>query len=318
MSEPKRNSGVKVALKAAGGALVVVLLAVLLFEGFVEETPSTAENPPIAQPATPVVSPPPGAEETEVENGAVVARVTGRVERSVAGGDWAEVRQGEKLQANDAIRTGANSRAQLEVDNKSRITVAQSSEVGIREVRKAAHTFKLVRGQLAVDYQPDGTRTLRIEGEGGDAVAQSEGAKFSILSSGGTLAVATETGAVNLEASGTSVAIRAGEQSVARPGSAPSIAAPIPVKLLLKLATTGTEGCPTVRGVAEAGTEVLVDGRAVPLDAKGAFLVKGPTDGRKQLTVVTRHVTGKLEEKVVACRTAPNRADVSIRWKQQK
>lgn len=318
MEPSPRSPGLRLALRVALAALVVLLLAVFAF-GVIF---SRAEVEPKAVEATApregemAVEPPPDPAEPSAEAGqAIVASVSGKVERSSAGGAWALVRTGERLLERDAIRTAANGGARLQLGEQSTLTLGGSSELGVRQASKDAHGFKLVRGQVAVDHRPELGRTLRIEGEDGQAVASTGGARFSVLASGGTLAVATRTGTVNLEAAGATVAVGGGEQSVARGGRPPSAAAAIPVKLLLKLATEAGQGCPSVRGVAQEGTEVTVDGRAVATDADGRFVIRGPADGRAALQVRLRHVSGRTETRRIDCSGPSSDVDLSIRWK---
>lgn len=303
-----RRAWLRLTLALVALSLLIAAGAWLFFQKYVSaaDPNATATAPAPAR----IAEPPPPAE-------AVLVGLEGVVERSTNGGEWAEVTKGEKLRANDTIRTGPDARAELEIDGKSSVTITPASEVGIAEVSRAVHRFKLVRGQMTVDYEPDGSRTLRVEGEG--AVAETGSAKFSVLAAGGSFAVATITGKVNLEAGGKIVEVDPGKQSVSRAGAPPSLAQPIPAEVLLKVAAAKKvkSGCPPLQGVVQPGSEVRVDGVLVAVNARGAFHHQPPAEGQTEVKLVTRDVAGRTQERVIPCRqrAKPKIEDFAIRWR---
>jgi hypothetical protein len=251
---------------------------------------------------------------------AIVEQVSGHVQRSTAQGDWAAVAAGERLRADDSLRTDKGARTDLRIGDRARLTVTESSQVTIRELTSKVHRFQLARGRVKADYKPDGQRVLRIESEGG--VAEARGARFSMLSTGTAVAIATDAGAVTLRAQDRAVEVGAGEQAVAVLGRAPAASEPIPARVLLKLANAAAPAdglCATVAGVAPAGTEVTVDGAAAPLAEDGHFRVHVPRErDRREVLVALRDAAGRQETRTVACIDGPPQIrDFAIHWRTQ-
>ncbi len=314
----KSKSRLRSVLEVAIPALLVLACALVVFRRSVYEPPAAAPQVTAlpALPASPAVR-------ADAPEEAVVLSVTGPVQRAHANGAWAKLLAGERLKADESIRTGKGGSTDLRIGDKSRLSVTDSTQVTIRELTHAVHRFKLDRGRLAVDYKPDGERVLKIESEGSDAVAETTGARFSVLSSGSTIAVATETGSVNLRAAGQVVAIGEGRQAVARKDEAPGAAlAVLPVKLLLKVAGADTQDlCASVSGQADPGSEVLVDGVPAQVDKAGHFEVKVPRRPaeKKNVLVAMRDPLGREETRTIPCGALGdgNVDDLAIRWKKR-
>lgn len=252
---------------------------------------------------------------------ATVIEVEGVLERRLGEDGWAPVAAGERLRAEDTIRTPAAGRAVLAVGDASRIDVTERTELSVREITAAVQRLRLARGRIAIDHQPDGARVLVVESERGDAVARTHGARFSLLSAGGALSVATETGVVRLESGGARVEVAAGQRSVAVPGAAPSRAAPIPLAVLLRVGAAAAPRdpglCAVVRGRTEAGSEVLVEGEPVAVAPDGRFEVRVLRRvGMVHARVVTRDVAGRTVQRTVPCAEAPGAevTDFAVRW----
>src|SRR5205823_11702939 len=238
------------------------------------------------------------AEDPKVDEAIVVA-VAGDVVRLSPTGGTSALAVGQRLRADDSVRTGRGGRTDLQLGARSRLTIAEGTQLTVREITEKVHRFKLTRGRIAVDYQADGARLLRIESAEGGAVAETKGARFGVLSTGTAVAIATETGAVNLTAERKTVEVRAGTQSVATAGKAPSGAEPIPAKLLLKVADAapaqegGEQLCAEVSGPAPGGSEVLVDGAPAATAEDRRFRVRVPAAPDKTTVLVpTRHASG--------------------------
>lgn len=247
-----------------------------------------------------------GAQRASAAEEAVVVGFEGTVERARGDGPWKPVQVGETLRAEDSLRTSAKSKADLQVGERSRLTVSDETHITVRDLSAAVHRLKLTRGRITAAYEPDGERVLRIEDETGTAVAESRGARFSVLSTGQTLAVATETGVVNLKAADKVVEVSSGQQAVALRGQAPSAATPISPELLLKVARAAQPGssglCATLDGAASAGSQVTVDGLEVPVQADGRFhSAVASRPGLKAVRVVMRDASGKTSESQVPC-----------------
>lgn len=307
-------------LRAALAAALVLLLALLLFR-------FTLYRPP-APPAAPAPSPSAAASviAADAPEEAVVINIRGSVERARAGGAWANLATGDRLRAEDAVRTGRGGSAGLRIGGKSELSVSENTQLSIRELTREVHRLKLDKGRIKVDYQSDGRRVLRIESEGAGGVAETTSARFSVLSTGTTVAVATEAGSVDLRAAGRTVAVAAGKESVARAGEGPAEASAIPVSLLLKVAAAAGPApglCARVEGVAPPGAQLLVDGVPTEVGRDGRFQVPVPREPRdkKQVLVALRDVAGHEQRRSVPCLEVPRDSridDLSIRWRSKK
>src|SRR5438132_12003240 len=296
------------------GTVVAVLLtgAWLLFRG-------TLYRPAPAGPAAHA------AQESKVDEAIVVA-VVGDVVRLSPNGGTSALAAGQRLRADDSVRTGRGGQTDLQVGGRSRITVAEGTQLTVREITEKLHRFRLTRGRIAVDYKADGVRLLRIESADGGAVAEPQGARFGVLCAGTAVAIATETGAVNLSSHGKTIEVRAGTQSIAVAGKPPSGAEPIAARLLLKVADAAAaqerEGlCAEVEGTAPSGAEVLVDGAPAAVAEDGRFRVRVPSAPDKTSVVVSiRDAGGRDTTKMVPCGPGGSVArikDFAIRWRKK-
>src|SRR6267378_1451780 len=317
---PKAKSGARSAAEVAVATLLLVCAAFLLFRHTVYQPPTAVadrggDRPPGAPQQALALSAP---------QEAVVLSVAGSAERSRGAGPWSRLLPGEHLKADESIRTGKNSRTDLRIGDKSTLAVTESTQVTIRELTRAVHRFRLERGRLAVDYKPDGERILKIESESSGAVAETHGARFSVLSTGSTIAVATETGSVNLRAAQREVEVREGQTAAVRQGEAPSAAEPIasvPIPLLLKVAAAisseNEQLCARVTGTAQTGAEVLVDGVPADVDREGRFSVAVPRrpPDKNEVLVAMRDAAGREQSRTLPCDALdPRIRRVGIRW----
>jgi ferric-dicitrate binding protein FerR (iron transport regulator) len=257
---------------------------------------------------------------------AIVVAVLGDVVRLSPNGGTSALSVGQRLRADDSVRTGRGGRTDLQIGARSRLTVAEGTQLTIREVTDKLHRFKLTRGRIAVDYQADGARLLRIESADGSAVAETAGARFGVLSTGTAVAIATETGSVNLTSRQKTVEVRAGTQAIALAGKPPSSVEPIPAKLLLKLATAlpaheRERLCAAVEGTAPPGAEVLVDGAPAAVADDGRFRVSVPAaPGKSEALLAIRDASGRETTRAVPCGgigAAPIK-NLAIRWKRRR
>lgn len=288
-----------------GGAWVIFERAVRLPEDTAAPAPAAAATPRL----------PERAEE------AVVESVQGAVQRG-AGATWAPLSPGDRLRANESLRTGAGGGTALRIGDKSRLALAPSSHLLIRELTQSLHRFKLIKGHVRVDYRKDDQRVLRIEGGEGDSVAETQGARFSVLSTGRSVAIATDEGSVDLESHGGKVRVEAGRQSLAQAGAVPTAPQLVPASLWLKVANAmaqAPEGiCGSLQGTAPAGSQVTVDGRPVELDAHGSFALRVPRPaGRDDVTVAIRDAAGRTISRKVPCSDEQGAVDdVALQWRK--
>src|SRR5207248_625641 len=80
----------------------------------------------------------------------------------------------------------------LRIGDRSRLTMAESSQLTIREITQRVHRFRLERSLVKADYKLDGERVLRIESAG--SVADPHAARFSLVSTGTSVAIGTADG----------------------------------------------------------------------------------------------------------------------------
>jgi hypothetical protein len=307
-------------MEVAVAAILLLCAAFFLFRYLVYQPPAASVETGAAGAAgaaEPAPAPPAPQE-------ALVLSVAGQVERARGTGPWSRLVPGEHLKADESIRTGKSGRTDLRIGDKSTLAVTESTQVTIRELTRAVHRFRLERGRLAVDYKPDGERVLKIESESSGAVAETRGARFSVLSTGSTIAVATETGSVNLRAAQHEVEVRDGQTAAVHQGDAPSAPqpiAPVPVPLLLKVAAAipseNEQLCARVSGTAQQGAEVLVDGVPAELDREGRFSVAVPRKppDKTEALVAMRDAAGREQTRSVPCDALdPRIRRVGIRW----
>lgn len=286
----------------------MIVLAIAAVGWWLAPAPARVEPHPIAPVA--VVAPTDGLE-------AVIVSTEGEVEKESDEGSWKKVAVGDRLGADDSLRTGGTGRAELKIGDKSQLTVTENTQLKVRELTRAVHQVQLAKGRLVARYDADGERVLRIEDEKGSAVAETKAAKFSILSNGTALAVATETGKVNLGAAGKTVDVAAGQQAIVRAGEAPSAPAPIPAEVWLKVAAMARIDkalCAVVEGSVDPGSEVAIDGAPVAVDPKGAFSADVPRKPNQVAArVAVRDISGRPRETMVACRKEPAAPPVKLK-----
>lgn len=308
MSEARRD---KLGAQMVAVAAALLTAALLLFRLFVYESPARASTAAASSPkAAPILK------------YAVVLQVEGRVEHGTASGAWASLAPGQKLRADDRLRTFEHGRTQLGIDGKSRVTIDEDSEVAIAELTEKVHRFRLTRGRMDAEYTSDGKRVLKVEDEAGGTVAEAAEARFSVLSSGTAVAVATTSGGVDLTAQMKTVRLAAGESSVAVVGAIPSQPARIPTAVVLKVANTVTGAsaalCADVEGKADPGAQVLVDGEPASITTDGSFRVSVKRKaGKRAVRVAMRDAAGRTRVRNVPCSPAPAPIDdMAIRWRQ--
>lgn len=293
-----RESSRKNLARAVLGGVLVTLASLAAWWAL---APAATPQPHPAPPPLPVAARDAGPAETS----ALVVAVRGTAEYG-DGDTLTPLKVGVRLHLNHVVRTGRDGRIELLVgDEGSRISVPELSTVQVGTLTSSVHGFRLERGRLAVEYDPRAGRLVRVEGPGGKAVAETRGAKFTMLSTGAVVGLATEAGTVDLWAAGKRVAVGPGQQASAVEGEAPSEAAPIPLEVLLRVAQGAQrlELCAAVKGRVRPTAEVWVDDRVVAVGADGRFQADVPRrDGLRQVAVVVRELGGATKSQLVACR----------------
>ncbi len=231
-----------------------------------------------------------------------VTSISGRVERQAPGETWRPARVGDRLSRAESVRTGPDAAARLSVGTGSRLEVAGSSELSVREITEATHRFRLKEGRLSVDYRDDGKRVIQIEGRDGTAKVRARAGRFGVVATKRSLAVAARQGEVSISSAGKAVKVRAGERSVALSGQAPSDPLAIPKDVLLSIAGMGRRHRvkqPSVKlsGRTQPGNRLLVGDQAIAPDKRGRFSAKIVlAAGATRVRVVAESPEGKRRE----------------------
>ena len=251
-----------------------------------------------------------------------VTGVHGTVERAGAGTSrWAPVSDGAELGVDDSLRTAQGASADLQVGDRSRIGIAERSEMTVREISRSLHRFKLERGRVSAHYGSDGARVLRIEGEDGSVVETRQG-DVGVMDTGTALAVAAQSGSATLTAAGQTVEIDAGRQAVVQRDSLPGAAEPIPVQVLLRLADAERplpgDRTALVKGATSPGARVWVNGTPAAVDGTGRFSAHIPVhQGTNRVVARVEDVLGRSARRVlppIVIERSGQVDDLSIRW----
>ncbi len=281
---------------AALAILVIAALAWRLLAGDPEEEPPPAPR---------------------VRDDALVLAADPGVERGSAGG-WLRARVGDALHVTDSIRTGEGSTAELDLGRGTRVTVAERSEVTVRELTAAVQRVGIVRGRIGVDLRPDGTRVLRVEDTSGKVAAAGTGGRFGVLARDGALAVASTDAQVIVESDGGSVSVPAGTETLALRGAAPLPPRPIPRQVVLRVARRIEERRASVCVVlhVDVASELTVNGDAVEVPRDGAVVVRLPPHARRrEIDVAVRHASGAVERQSMPCWQYEGEvSDLEVRW----
>lgn len=318
--------------------VTVVLVALILF-GAVLLYPRLFDGPDDAQPTTtpgtdagPVTLAEAGAfpkqdagvESPVLEQRATVVSTRGRVEVRGKDGAWVSSAVGQQLGPDEAVRTGRNGEANLAFGDGIEVRISPRSEFSVRDLQKDVSRIRLKEGHVAASVDPTKSRALQVEAKGSDALAESKGGSFGVVTDGrGQLTVATETGSVKLSARGKTVEVEAGTTStVTTDGDGPTAPKAIPKSLFLKLqdpnAKRTNQAVTTVEGETTPGSVVHVDGELAQLDSKGRFRVKVKLkDGSNRVSVNVLDAMGRQQaassDEIVLDREKP-KIETNMTW----
>jgi hypothetical protein len=169
------------------------------------------------------------------------------------------------------------------------VVVADRTHVLVRELSDDVLRFQLSHGLVTVDYPEKAARRVRVEAATGDAIAESQGARFHVSSNGLAFAVATSTGTVDVTAAGATVAVGAGQLSMVGRAGVPSPPRPIPTEVLLKIAAASTLSpgkCLDTTGRTDPASRAMVNGEEVQVGEDGRFPIRVPGPRRDGVVVV--------------------------------
>lgn len=251
------------------GLVAILAIIPLAWWLFLREPPP----PPLPPKPPPVAKVDAGPQQRELK----LTEVNGTVEvRRGLDGGWEPAAEGTKLSPSDGVRTTNGSYAVLVGDEYWEVRMESGTEVGIGELSESISRLLLERGMARAQVKGNGRHTFEVRAAASDAVASTDAGVFTMATNGlGTVAVGAESGEVVFAGGGRVVIVKAGQQSLMKPGQAPSEPEPIPSSLLLKVALPmrATLNTPkvVVKGSAQPGAMVEVQGAVVQVDAEGRF-----------------------------------------------
>ena len=269
--------------------VVLALAALALLAGCGGKKPAPARDAapaPATQAAVPASQPAAATIAKGVEGSVEVRR----------GSAWVPLKPGERLEKDDAIRTAAGATATVAVGDDVEFQVQASSEVTLRELTATASRVRLERGRVGASVT-GGKVVLRVESARSTAVAEARRGRFAVFTDGqGLVAVAATAGEVRLSSSGGDALLGAGEQGRVLGDGAPS-REPVPPSVYLKV--RWPEPAPgekvfVVRGAADIGAAVAVNGRPATVGPDGSFSASVPAGkGRTRLNVTAVDLGGR-------------------------
>lgn len=300
--------------------LVLILAALPLgWFVFLRNPPPPPPPPKPAPVAAPAVKKPVQLELSEV---------TGTVEVRHGGGAWEPAKVGVALHPSDAVRTLDGAYALLVGGEAVEVRMDPGTEVSVEELTDSLSRILLGNGMATARVRAGQRHTFEVRAAGSDAVASTGAGTFTMSNNGaGTVAVGTREGEVTLLGQGKVVIVRAGQQSIVRPGQVPTDPSPVPGSLLLKVDWPADRERRkrelVVKGRAEPGSRVEVEGVFVPTDPEGGFSRKLILEeGRNTVDVRAVGVGGsqqKDQRDVVVDTTPPAlRPETNDIWKSEK
>ena len=227
----------------------------------------------------------------------LVGQLEGTVE-ALHKNQWMVVMAGDRLSAEDVLRTGPGARAVLR-RRDSELVVEENIDVRLNKLAAQTASFALLRGGTLVASVGAANEELQITAEGTSAVNEGV-ARFAVSRApAGHVSVAVLKGAALFDARGQQVRVTAGTESIAPPGRAPSEPAPIPEEILLSVFWPSDEEPnlaerTQIRGQVRPSSRVKVNGADAPISADGKFSASVPlVVGANRVQVDARDITGR-------------------------
>jgi hypothetical protein len=253
-----------------------------------------------------------------------VLSTRGLVEVRNAEGKWVPATPGQELASSESVRTGRNGEANLDVGDGIEVRVSPRSEFSVRDLQAEYSRIRLEEGHVAAQVDSAKARALQVEAKGSDAVAESKGGAFGVVTDGkGQLTVATQKGAVKLTSKGRTVEVAEGQTSmVMADGEGPTAPKEIPKSLFLKLQAPSqrrtNQATTTIEGTTAPGSVVRVAGQVSRADEKGRFRVKVKLkEGTNKVPVNVLDASGRRTEasspEIVLDRKKP-KIETDMQW----
>jgi FecR protein len=176
--------------------------------------------------------PPPPA---DLPRASQLIEFAGTVEITAANtNDWRPARVNQLLRPGDRLRTGADSRATLQLSDRSVIRVGESTLLEIEPPpQPARHRFGLKRGAL---YFFDREKPADVEFDTPLAAGAIRGTEFllAVAEADGATRLALFDGAVELKTAGAPLRLASGQEALVRPGQPAQVVAALPVVNLIQ------------------------------------------------------------------------------------
>jgi hypothetical protein len=202
---------------------------------------------------------------------------------------WQKLSEGQLLGQDDALRTAADARVEISVD-EVKVRIHEDSEFKIQQVEKNVLRAQAT-GRIEGDLPEGKGGIIEIKGKGSNAVVRTGGGRFSMTADGrGIVAVAAVRGTVNLATKQGEVTLSEGKQSRVYGDSAPQKPSKMLSRVLLKVDWPDRETrlkVVPIAGKVSPGSRVTVQGRRAQVDAEGNFTVEVPLAQGKQRVAVT-------------------------------
>ncbi|MBT8495128.1 MAG: FecR family protein [Deltaproteobacteria bacterium] len=243
-----------------------------------------------------------------------IESLSGKVD--VSGGAGAV---GQSVGGGEAVRTGKGASVTLRIDDVA-IRVEEDSLLTARQVTDEVAEVELDRGRARATVA-GGERAVRVRSKGSTAVAETGEGEFSVFNDGrGTVAVASRKGKIKFGSSKGDSVLAAGQRGVVTGERAPQIAA-IPREVLLEVNWPGARKKVELRGHAEPGAAVRVNGNSVETGPDGAFtasLILEPGDNSIEVSALDLSGRQRTVKRVIKVRErAPEvRANTKDIWRQ--
>jgi len=298
----------------AGAAALLVALAAVAYLALLGRAPASLV--PAPRPAL------------QVER-LVVAQAAGEVaiRRGGKAGPAEPALPGATLRADDVVETGPDGSVSLQAGGSFRVELESGSLFAVKEITAELARFRLASGLASASVRDDPVRSVEIEA-GADARARTRGGDMRVSASGRVAALAVTRGEAELSSGGGVVVVRAGQQALSVNGSAPSVPAPIPSSLLLKVVwpveRATNQRRLTVTGRTAPGAVLALQGRPVKVEPDGSFRhVVYLREGRQKLSATGRDVAGhqvteRSEEILLDTRGAPAEFETEGLWRDRR
>lgn len=226
-----------------------------------------------------------------VQRVALARQVSGLVEVQRGGaGDFKPLRAGQGIKNGDIVRTGPSGHAEFAWQNGTRWKLSPSSLLALEQAqfnpakKREISRFRLESGQMLMRVVSSAASTSRFEIETPGALATARGTVFSVAVEKGATLVRVFQGRVEVSEPGgaqkssisrgqkvraTALEFKTGADTDA----SEFLAAPTFLQPELRVkARLVAPGAAILSGQTEAGDQVTIDGKSVPVLGTGAFL----------------------------------------------